>query len=325
MARTKTKSRQTIKIQDLIKTTPLKHAISIRQFEDKALLEQIFARAADLKAADPKDYPKSLRDKIVATLFFEPSTRTRLSFETAVQRLGGQIISVENAGESSSKVKGESLEDTIRTINGYADAIVIRHPEIGSAQTAASVASVPIINGGDGAGDHPTQALLDVFTILEAKGTVDGLKIGLIGDNLNARTTHALAHILSLYKPEIYAIAPKEQQLPPEHLDVFRKKGIIVHELEDWCDVISELDVIYLPRFQKERFADQSVYEKCKDTFIIDQECLQQIKKDAIIMSPLPRTNELAPEIDDDPRAIYFEQARNGLFVRMALLQYIFE
>lgn len=314
-----------IKIQDLIKTTELKHAVSIKQFENKALLDQIFARAADLKAADPKDYPKSLRDKIVATLFFEPSTRTRLSFETAVQRLGGQIISVENAGESSSNVKGESLEDTIRTVNGYADAIVIRHPEVGSAQAAANVASVPIINGGDGAGDHPTQALLDLFTIIEAKGTIDGLKIGLIGDNLNARTTHALAHILSLYKPEIYAIAPKAQQLPKQYLDEFQKQGITVHILDCLDDVIGELDVIYLPRFQKERFKSLADYEKCKDTFIVDNKLMKRIKKDAIIMSPLPRTNELAPEIDSDPRAIYFEQARNGLFVRMALLQYIFE
>lgn len=318
-------AKQDIEIKDLIKTSAPKHAVSISQFEDKVLLDKIFAEAARLKTLQPKDYPKPLQDKIVATLFFEPSTRTRLSFETAVQRLGGQIISVENAGESSSKVKGESLEDTIRTINGYADAIVIRHPEVGSAQTAASVANIPIINGGDGAGDHPTQALLDLFTILEAKGSVDGLKIGLIGDNLNARTTHALAHILRLYKPEIYAIAPKAQQLPKEHLDEFKKQGITVHESEDWDDVLSELDVIYLPRFQKERFADQATYEKCKDTFIIDNACLQKIKKDAIIMSPLPRTNELAPEIDSDPRAIYFEQARNGLFVRMALLEYIFE
>lgn len=320
-----TNIKQPIKIRELIKTTTPKHAVSISQFENKMLLDKIFAEAARLKSLQPKEYPKSLQDKIVATLFFEPSTRTRLSFETAVQRLGGQIISVENAGESSSKVKGESLEDTIRTVNGYADAIVIRHPEIGSAQTAASVATVPIINGGDGAGDHPTQALLDLFTIIEAKGKVDGLKIGLIGDNLNARTTHALAHILSLYKPEIYAIAPKAQQLPQTHLDEFKKQGITVHCLEDWNDVIGELDVIYLPRFQKERFADKAVYEKCKDTFIIDEACLQKIKQDAIIMSPLPRTNELAPEIDNDPRAIYFEQARNGLFVRMALLQYIFE
>lgn len=320
-----TNIKQPIKIRELIKTTTPKHAVSISQFENKMLLDKIFAEAARLKSLQPKEYPKSLQDKIVATLFFEPSTRTRLSFETAVQRLGGQIISVENAGESSSKVKGESLEDTIRTVNGYADAIVIRHPEIGSAQTAASVATVPIINGGDGAGDHPTQALLDLFTIIEAKGKVDGLKIGLIGDNLNARTTHALAHILSLYKPEIYAIAPNAQQLPQTHLDEFKKQGITVHCLEDWNDVIGELDVIYLPRFQKERFADKAVYEKCKDTFIIDEACLQKIKQDAIIMSPLPRTNELAPEIDNDPRAIYFEQARNGLFVRMALLQYIFE
>lgn len=320
-----TKTRQRIKIRELIKTAGPKHAISITQFEDKKLLDAIFATAAEFKAMPAERYPKLLRDKIVATLFFEPSTRTRLSFETAVQRLGGQIISVENAGESSSKVKGESLEDTIRTLNGYADAIVIRHPEVGSAQTAADVATVPIINGGDGAGDHPTQALLDLFTIQEAKGKIDELTIGLAGDALNSRSFHSLLELLSLYDVKVYCMAPKVLQLPKDYQAELRKRGLNFELRENWNDVIGGLDVLYTNRIQQERFASPAEYEKVKGSFVLTKKDLVKAKKDTIIMNPLPRINEITIEIDDDPRAIYFEQARNGLFVRMALLQYIFE
>jgi len=302
----------------------MKHVISVRQFEDKKFIEDIFAEAARLKGLSPSEYPKSLQNKVVATLFYEPSTRTRLSFETATLKLGGQVISTENAGETSSNVKGETLEDTIRTINGYADAIVLRHPALGSAELAARYSAVPIVNAGDGGGDHPTQALLDLFTILECKKDVNDLKIGLVGDLMNGRAIHSLAELLGLYKPEIYCIAPPSLQLPANYLDGFRKNAIDFKQLDTWESVIDELDVIYIPRVQKERFDSLEEYEKFRDSFIVNAEAMKRIKKDAIIMSPLPRVTEIAPEIDNDPRAVYFEQARNGLYVRMALLQALF-
>ncbi len=331
MAQTKINSKtkqQDLSFQELIKTAASsapKHIISVNQFDDKVLLANIFARAAEFKSMQPKDYPKPLQDKIIATIFYEPSTRTRLSFETAAQRLGGQIISTENAAQFSSAAKGETLEDSIRTINGYADAIVLRHPEIGSAQTAANISHIPIVNAGDGAGDHPTQALLDLFTIKEAKGKIDGLKIGLVGDLLNGRTVHSLVHLLSMYKPEIICIAPKKLQLPVKYQDILKQNNISYSLVESWDDCIDDIDVLYMTRIQKERFESVEDYNEHKDQFILNSTELKKAKKDLAIMHPLPRVNEIAIDIDDDPRAIYFEQARNGLFVRMALLTYIFE
>lgn len=307
----------------MAQTTPLKDIVSIKQFEDRTLIEQLFSRAAEFKAMDPASYPKPLQHKVVATLFYEPSTRTRMSFETAIVRLGGGLVSTENAGQFSSAAKGETLEDTIRTLNGYADAIVLRHPMLGAASVAADASHIPIINAGDGAGEHPTQALLDLFTIQEAKGELAGLKIGLVGDLLNGRTIHSLIHLLALYKTELYCIAPDVLQLPKNYQDELTASGIKFHLLDSWDEALPQLDVAYITRVQKERFDSIEDYEAVKDSFIFDLAALKQLNKDAIIMHPLPRVNEIACEVDDDPRARYFEQARNGLFVRMALLDYI--
>lgn len=301
----------------------MEHVVSIKQFLDTKLLDNLFKSADKFKKSKPGSYPPVLKGKVVATLFYEPSTRTRLSFETAVLRLGGEIISTENAGQFSSAAKGESLEDSIRTVNGYADGIVLRHPSLGAAQTAAGSSKVPVINAGDGAGEHPTQALLDLFTIQEAKGKVTGLKIGLAGDLLNGRTIHSLIHLLALYKPEIYCFAPEQLQLPEVYQQELKDQGVTIHLADKWNHFVSELDVIYITRVQKERFESLEEYEQVKDRLVFDKSVLKRAKKDAIIMHPLPRVNEIAPEVDADPRALYFEQAQNGLFVRMALLEHL--
>lgn len=303
---------------------PAKHIISTKQFLDKVLLEDLFAQATSLSKMPLNEYPKPLENLTLATVFFEPSTRTRLSFETAIQNLGGHLITVENAGEFSSTKKGESLEDTIKTLNAYADGIVLRHPEIGSAERAATVSKVPIINAGDGAGDHPTQALLDLYTIQKSHDKIDKLKIGVVGDLEHSRTQHALIYLLSLFDVELFLISPAELQLPKEEQTYLRKQGITFHTLTSWKDVIGELDVIYINRVQKERFKFMEDYLALKDSFILTMESVKQMKKSAIIMNPLPRINEIDLAVDDDPRAIYFEQVKNGLYVRMALLQHIF-
>ena len=303
----------------------IKHVVSVKQFLDKKLLDELFTEAKRFSNLPLAEYPKPLQHLTVATLFYEPSTRTRLSFETAIQNLGAQLISTENAGSFSSAVKGESLADSIKTINAYADAIVIRHPEIGSAEEASKVSRVPIINAGDGAGEHPTQALLDLYTIQNSKGKIDGLKIGLVGDLLNGRTIHSLIRLLSLYKVKLYLIAPDVLQMPEQYQEVLRKAGIDFELLPTWDDALGKLDVIYMTRVQKERFKLIEDYLAVKDSFIMDKAVLAKLNKSAVIMHPLPRVNEIAVEVDDDPRAIYFDQVKNGLYVRMALLQYIFK
>ena len=302
----------------------IKHVISISQFTDKKLLNDLFKQADAFSEMPLADYPKPLEHLTVATVFYEPSTRTRLSFETAIQNLGAHLITTENAGSFSSAIKGESLEDSIKTLNAYADAIVLRHPEIGAAERAAEVSKVPIINAGDGAGEHPTQALLDLYTIQKAKGKIDGLKIALVGDLLNGRTIHSLIRLLSLYKTTLYLIAPDALKMPDEYLQVLKKAGVKFELLDTWNRALGEIDVIYMTRVQKERFKFVEDYMAVKDSFIFDQKALKQLNKQAIVMHPLPRVNEIAVEVDDDPRALYFEQVRNGLYVRMALLQHIF-
>lgn len=301
------------------------HAISTQQFLDKALLDKLCSRAKDFAETPVGSYPKPLQGLTIASMFFEPSTRTRLSFETAIQNLGGQIITSENAGEYSSTKKGETLEDTVKTINAYADGIVMRHPEIGSAKRAAQVSRVTIVNAGDGAGDHPTQGLLDVFTIVRAKGSADGLKVAMVGDLLYGRTVHSLLQLLSLYKVEFCFIAPKSLQMPQKYLDILDKAGRTYHLLDSWDSVIGEVDVVYMTRVQKERFKFIEDYQAVKDSFILTLPIAQKMKKDAIIMHPLPRVNEISPDVDDDPRAMYFEEVRNGLYMRMALLEYLFD
>jgi len=294
----------------------IKHVVSSKQFLDKKLLKSLFAATARLQKLPPDQYPQTLKGRIIATLFYEPSTRTRLSFESAVLRLGGKLLSTENAAEVSSAVKGESLEDTIRTINGYADAIVLRHPEPGAADRASIVSDVPIINAGDGSGEHPTQALLDIYSIKQYKKKIDSLVIGLAGDLLNSRTLHSIIYILSIFDVELYLIAPKQFQLPEELLSYLREKSIPFHQVHDINDCLGKLDVIYINRLQMERHTAKF---KGKAPTLTKQN-IKLLKPDAIILNPLPRISEIEIEVDNDPRAVYFQQAKNGLFIRMALL-----
>jgi aspartate carbamoyltransferase len=264
-----------------------------------------------------------LKGKILATLFFEPSTRTRLSFETAMQRLGGGVISVASA-ESSSAAKGETVADTARTVAQYADAIVIRHPRLGSAKEAADAVPIPVINAGDGAGQHPTQALLDIYTIYKELGSLKNLTVAMVGDLKNGRTVHALAELLSLFQARLYFVSPDLLRMPKEITSGLREKGIEVVETEDMFKAASESSLIYMTRIQKERFVDLSEYERVKGSYIINRDFLDRLKKKIIILHPLPRVDEISTDVDDYSGAAYFRQMRNGVFVRIALLSMIF-
>jgi aspartate carbamoyltransferase len=263
-----------------------------------------------------------LKGKLVATLFFEPSTRTRLSFEAAMQRLGGGVISM-GAVESSSVAKGETLSDTVRTVAQYADVIVVRHPRIGSAKEAADAVDIPVVNAGDGAGQHPTQALLDLYTIRKELGSLKNLKISLVGDLKNGRTVHALVEVLSHFEASLYFISPNLLRMPEEITIRMKQKGCEVTETEDLALGASRSDLIYMTRIQKERFADLSEYEKVKGSYIINREFIDRLKKKITILHPLPRVDEINPDVDSYPGAAYFRQMRNGVYVRMALLAMI--
>lgn len=263
-----------------------------------------------------------LKGKILATLFYEPSTRTRLSFETAMQRLGGGVISMASA-ESSSAAKGETVADTARTVSQYADLIVIRHPRIGSAKEAADAASIPVINAGDGAGQHPTQALLDLYTIRKELGSFKNLVVSMVGDLKYGRTVHALVELLSLFGARLFLVSPGPLRMPEEIILQLKEKGMEVTETEDLVEAASKSDLVYMTRIQKERFENLSEYERVKGRFIIDGQFLDKLKKKIIILHPLPRVDEISPEVDSYPGAAYFRQVRNGIFIRMALLAMI--
>lgn len=271
------------------------------------------------KELKKKDSLNLLKGKILATLFFEPSTRTRLSFEAAMQRLGGGVISLGSV-ESSSVAKGETLTDTVRTVSQYADVIVIRHPRMGSAKEAADAVSIPVINAGDGAGQHPTQALLDVYTIYKELGSLKNLTVSLVGDLKYGRTVHALVELLSLFQTKLYFVSPDLLRMPEEVTSHLKEKGIKINETGDMLEAANASDLIYMTRIQKERFADLSEYERLKGSFIINGEFLKKLKKMVTILHPLPRVDEIRPEVDTYPGAAYFRQMRNGVFVRMALL-----
>ncbi len=284
-------------------------------------IETLFARADDFAAhLTQGERLRLLNGKLLATIFYEPSTRTRLSFEAAMQRLGGGVISVAEAKTASSVVKGESLPDTIRTIAQYADAIVLRHPEKGAAQVAAEASHVPVFNAGDGTGEHPTQALLDLYTIRAEKGTIDGLRIALVGDLKNGRTVHSLARALSNFKVEFSFVAPAALSMPVEVTDYLRERDFVVEETNDLARSLQKADVVYMTRVQKERFSDVKQYEKLKDFYILNRQLVEQAKPGLVVMHPLPRVDEIATEVDALPNAAYFRQMRNGVYVRMALL-----
>ncbi|MBS3134456.1 aspartate carbamoyltransferase [Candidatus Woesearchaeota archaeon] len=302
------------------------HIISTKQFLDKKILGSIFKLADDMEEKDRAGILiNSLKGKILASLFYEPSTRTRFSFESAMHKLGGNVISTESAIHFSSVTKGESLQDTIKIISGYSDIIILRHFKEGSAEIASRFSSVPIINAGDGMGEHPTQALLDLYTIKKEFGNIDNIKIALLGDLLYGRTIHSLLHLLGAYNVDIFLISPEQLKLPEKYKNYLDKKGIDYKEIDNIKKIIKEIDVLYVTRIQKERFNSEDEYEKLKNSYKIDSEMLKEMKDNAIIMHPLPRVNEISTDIDDDKRAAYFRQAKNGLYIRMALLEMIFK
>ena len=259
-----------------------------------------------------------LKGKILATLFFEPSTRTRLSFEAAMLKLGGSTIGFADA-EIASVRKGENLADTIRTVENYANVIALRHPLEGAAKLAAEFSKVPILNGGTGAEEHPTQALMDLYTIKKEKGKIDGLKIALLGDLRYGRTVHSLAYALSLYDIELYLISPESLRMRREVIRAVKNR-ISIFEDKSLEKIIPQIDVLYVTRIQKERFPDPAEYVKVKGIYRISLETLRNARKDLILLHPLPRLDEIAPEVDNKPQARYFQQVWNGIVVRMALL-----
>jgi aspartate carbamoyltransferase catalytic subunit len=303
----------------------LRHVISARQFDDPDFLLGLFESANGMERDDKfRALTDPLRGRILATLFYEPSTRTRFSFEAAMQKLGGGVLTAENMRESSSATKGETIEDTIRIVSGYADAIAIRHFEQGTAQAAARISPVPVINAGDGVGEHPTQALTDVYTIKKELGRIGGLRVALVGDLLNGRTIHSLLPLLCLYKDvEIDLISPWQLRLPLLHREELMEKHVAFRESEKLDGVIEGADVLYITRVQRERFASIAEYEAVKDAYILDATMANRLKPEAIIMHALPRVNEISPEVDANTRAAYFRQAKNGLYIRMALLKYL--
>ena len=271
--------------------------------------------------ANPKSYAERCKGKKLATLFFEPSTRTRLSFESAMHRLGGSVVGFSEAGSSSS-AKGESLSDTVQTVGGYVDIIAMRHPKEGAPVVAARRAGVPIINAGDGAHNHPTQTLTDLLTIWRCKKTFNGLTIGLCGDLKFGRTVHSLVGAMARYSGiKFVFIAPEELRFPRYIIeDELESRGIQYKEVATMEEVMPELDVLYMTRVQRERFFNEADYIRLKDTYILTPDKLEPAKKDMIVMHPLPRVNEISVAVDDDPRAMYFPQAKNGMFIRMALI-----
>lgn len=296
-----------------------KDILSVKQF-NRGDLAYIFGVAHEMREMVARVGTFDLlKGKILANLFYEPSTRTSSSFTSAMERLGGSLIPI-NEVSYSSVTKGESLPDTVRTLECYADVIVLRHPEVGASALAAKYARKPVINAGDGVGEHPTQALLDLFTIVEELGEVDGLTVTMLGDLKYGRTVHSLARLLSLYDVRLNYVSPEILRMPPEIISELDENGIPQKEYETLEPVLGDTDVLYVTRVQKERFDSQEAYDSVKGAYVISPETLAQAKDRMIVMHPLPRVNEISMEVDDDPRAAYFRQMEYGLYVRMALL-----
>jgi aspartate carbamoyltransferase catalytic subunit len=297
-----------------------KDIISVSQF-NRDLLNYIFARSDEMRhMVESVGACDLLHGNILSCLFYEPSTRTSASFIAAMERLGGSVIPITQGVQFSSVAKGESLPDTIRTLEQYSDAIVIRHPEVGSAQVAADYANIPVLNAGDGAGEHPTQALLDLFTIQEELGQIDNLKISMVGDLRNGRTVHSLIKLLSHYNVSIRLVSPDILRLPLAIMNDLIDRNVEVRETNDVADVIENADVLYVTRVQKERFTDMTQYDEVKNLYEITPDLMKRAKKEMVVMHPLPRVGEIHSAVDHDPRAAYFRQVKNGMYVRMALL-----
>jgi aspartate carbamoyltransferase catalytic subunit len=299
--------------------TSLRHLIDPRDL-DRPLIEDLLQRALAFETgaiqADRQDR------RLLAAIFYEPSTRTRFSFEAAMHRLGGQVLTAESAARASSAAKGESLEDAVRIIGGYVDAIVLRHPEIGAAQRAAAVAPVPVINAGDGAGQHPTQALLDLYTIRKEIGRLDNLRVGIVGDLRHGRTARSLALLLSRFNDnQLVLVSPPGLRMGDDILEAIDPKTVQQTPDLDW--VVPGLDVLYQTRIQAERFDSLEEYERYQGVYVVTPELMRDLPEHAILMHPLPRVGEIDPRVDADPRAAYFRQARNGLWTRMAVLDWV--
>ncbi len=296
-----------------------KHILSVRQFS-RDDLDYVFAVAEDMRVmVERVGTFDLLKGKVLANLFYEPSTRTSSSFIAAIERLGGSAIPI-NEVRYSSVAKGESLPDTVRTLECYADVIVLRHPDTGAAATAARYLRKPLINAGDGTGEHPTQALLDLFTIREELGHIDGLTVTMLGDLKYGRTVHSLSRLLALYGAKLNYVSPGILRMPPELVAELRGRGVTQTEDANIDVVLPQSDVLYVTRVQKERFSDLNQYEEVKDAYVITPRTLEKAKSKMIVMHPLPRVGEIDMEVDGDPRAAYFRQMEYGLYVRMALL-----
>lgn len=295
------------------------HILSVAQFS-RSDLEDVFEVAAEMRTmVERVGTFDLLKGKILANLFYEPSTRTSSSFTAAMERLGGSVIPI-NEVRYSSVSKGESLPDTVRTLETYSDVIVIRHPETGSAAIAARYCRKPIINAGDGIGEHPTQALLDLFTIREELGRVDGLTVTMLGDLKYGRTVHSLARLLTLYNVRLNFVAPESLSMPLKLIEELQQRGVSQSQAANLELVLPDTDVLYVTRVQKERFENPEAYEAVKGAYVITPETLSHAKEQMIVMHPLPRVGEISMDVDDDPRAAYFRQMEYGLYVRMALL-----
>ncbi len=297
----------------------MRHLISPLDFSVEEL-DKLLDLANDIEN-NPDKYANACKRKKLATCFYEPSTRTRLSFEAAMLNLGGSVLGFAGA-DSSSAAKGESVSDTIRVISGYADICAIRHPKEGAALVASSKSLIPVINAGDGGHQHPTQTLTDLLTIRSLKGRLDNLTIGLCGDLKFGRTVHSLIHALVRYENVSFVLISPEELRVPEYIreDVLKANGIPFREVERLEDAIGNLDALYMTRVQKERFFNEEDYIRLKDFYVLNKEKLALAKEDMLILHPLPRVNEIAVEVDDDPRAVYFKQAQYGVYVRMALI-----
>ena len=294
----------------------MKHLVSISHCSAEDIM-RILDRATLFERNPNRDF---LQGRVVATLFFEPSTRTRLSFETAVCRLGGKVIGFSDASTSSS-TKGETLKDTIKIVSNYADAIVMRHYLEGAAQYATEVSPVPIINAGDGSNQHPSQTLLDLYSIRQTQGSLEQKTIVMVGDLKYGRTIHSLIEGMQPFSPRFIFVAPKELALPEEYRSYCREHSIPFEEVTEFTsEVIAEADILYMTRVQRERFSDPEEYERVKNVYILDRELLRLAKPNLKILHPLPRVQEIAQEVDDHPAAYYFRQALNGLYVRQSIL-----
>jgi aspartate carbamoyltransferase catalytic subunit len=295
-----------------------KSLVSITDFS-KSDYQKILELAENYEREPVRDL---LTGKVVATLFFEPSTRTRLSFESAINKMGGRVIGFSEAG-SSSVTKGETLYDTIKIVCNYCDLIVMRHPLEGSARFASEISSVPVINAGDGANQHPTQTLLDLYSIKKTQGRLDSLTVFIVGDLKYGRTVHSLLMAMSQFNTTFHFISPDELKMPEEYKIFLRSLGLMYYEHKDFTDIITEADIIYMTRVQKERFSDPIEYERTKNAYVLKNKMLNNTKENLRVLHPLPRVNEIDQDVDINPKAYYFTQALNGVYIRQAIISSI--